>query len=131
MAGLNTCAENSVGKATIRSCVRGPSYYLNNIVSSGGTQIGIWQINTSPSTGLTRIHTADLNVDDPQFLTRGDGLFTAVSSNGAANVIIWAVSQREADGSPQHFLRLYAYQPVAGTFNLKPVFTSQVAGRWD
>jgi len=26
---------------------------------------------------------------------------------------------------------LYAYQPVGGTFNLKPVFTSQVAGRWD
>lgn len=131
LGGYNPYTENIVGKYSIGSCYCGPSYYLNNIVSSGGTQIGIWQINTSPSTGLTRIHAADLNADDPQFGTRGDGLFTAVSSNGAANVIIWTVSQREANVDPQHFPRLYAYQPVEGTFNLKPVFTSQVAGRWD
>jgi hypothetical protein len=104
LGGFNPYAENIVGKYSIGNCFCGPSYYLNNIVSSGGTQIGIWQINTSPSTGLTRIHAADLNVDDPQFGTRGDGLFTAVSSNGAANVIVCAVSQREADGSPQHAL---------------------------
>jgi hypothetical protein len=131
LGGYNPYTENIVEKDFIGGCYCGPSYYLNNIVSSGGTQIGIWQINTSPSTGLTRIHAADLNADDPQFGTRGDGFFTAVSSNGAANVIIWAVSQREANVDPQHFPRLYAYQPVEGTFNLKPVFTSQVAGRWD
>jgi len=131
LGGYNPYAENIIGKYSIGSCYCGPSYYLNNIVSSGGTEIGVFQIKTSPSTGLTQIHAADLNADDPQFGTGGNGFFTAVSSNGAANVIIWAVSRREAHKEPQHFPRLYAYQPVAGTWNLKPVFTSQVAGRWD
>ena len=131
LGGYNPYTENIVGKYSIGSCYCGPSYYLNKIVSSGGSEIGVFQINTSPSTGLTQIHAADLNVDDPQFGTGGNGLFTAVSSNGAANVIIWAVSRREAHKDPQHFPRLYAYQPVAGTWNLKPVFASQVAGRWD
>jgi hypothetical protein len=131
LGGYNPYAENIIGKYPIGSCYCGPSYYLNNIVSSGGTEIGVFQINTSPSTGLTQIHAADLNLDDPQFGTGGDGFFTTVSSNGAANVIIWAVSRREAHKEPQHFPRLYAYQPVAGTWNLKRVFASQVAGRWD
>jgi hypothetical protein len=131
LGGYNPYTENIVGKYPIGSCYCGPSYYLNNIVSSGGNDIGVFQINTSPSTGLTQIHFADLNADDPQFGTRGDGFFTTVSSNGAANVIIWAVSQREVEAEPPHFPRLYAYQPVAGTWKLKSVFASQVAGRWD
>src|SRR5258708_5415605 len=94
LGGYNPYTENIVEKDSIGGCYCGPSYYLNNIVSSGGTQIGIWQINTSPSTGLKRTHTADLNADDPQFGTGGNGFFTEVSSNGADNVIIWAISRR-------------------------------------
>lgn len=127
---------------TIGSCFCGPSYYLNKIVSSGGREVRVWQINTSPATGLspTPIQSASLDIDG--IGSYGDGFFTAVSSNGNADVIIWAVSQRENTKGAPHFPRLFAFHPVAGTAVLQPLLTetdpatqitrkSMVAGRWD
>ncbi|HXP87017.1 MAG TPA: DUF5666 domain-containing protein [Bryobacteraceae bacterium] len=113
-----------LGEYPIDSCWCGQSYYLNNIVSSGGSQIGVWQIYTSPAAGLTQIAAST------DFVTGGDpGFFTAVSSNGSSNVIIWAVSRRHTTGGGPD-PTLFAYQPIPGNPQLKQLFKS-VAGQWD
>lgn len=104
-------------------------------MSSGGTQIGVWQVNSSPSPSLTQIHSS-MDIGGS-----GDGgFFTSISSSGDANVIIWAVSRQSSDrycgtmvlhdhpcGPPP---TLFAFQPVPGTLELKPLFQSP-AGNWD
>lgn len=114
---------NIVGQYPIGACWCGESYYNNKIVSSGGSQVGVWQIYTSPSTGLTQIHAGSID-------NGGEGgFFTAVSSNGNANTIIWAVSRRHSkEGGPEP--TLYAFQPIPGNPQLKQLF-KQTAGNWD
>jgi hypothetical protein len=123
LGGFSDATNNIVGEYQIGPCFCGQSYYLNRIVTSGGTQVGVWQIYTSPSTGLTQIHSADID-------SGGDGgFFTVVSSNGSANVIIWAVSRRHSfSGGPQP--TLYAFQPIPGNPALKQLFKA-TAGNWD
>jgi outer membrane protein assembly factor BamB len=123
MGGFSLTNNHVLGEYPIGVCFCGQSYYPNNIVTSGGSQVGVWLINTSPSPSLTQIHSADID-------TGGDGgFFTAVSSNGNANVIIWAVSRHHSkDGGPDP--TLYAFQPIPGTPQLKPLFKA-TAGRWD
>jgi hypothetical protein len=123
LGGFSDATNNIVGEYQIGPCFCGQSYYLNRIVTSGGTQVGVWQIYTSPSTGLTQIHSADID-------SGGDGgFFTVVSSNGSANVIIWAVSRRHSfSGGPEP--TLYAFQPIPGNPALKQLFKA-TAGNWD
>ena len=140
LGGISVNQDRVVGQYSIGSCYCGQSYYLNRIVSSGGSEVGVWQINTSPATGLKKIQSASLDIDG--IGSKGDGFFTAVSSNGSANAIIWAVSQRENSRGAPHFPRLFAFQPVAGNSVLQPLLSetdpatqitrkSMVAGRWD
>jgi hypothetical protein len=113
----------------------GESYYLNNIVSSGGTKIRVWSVNTAPSPSLTQIHNSP-----PAFVGCGSGsdggFLTSISSNGAADAIIWAVTraatnQPTSTGPPPPSpVSLVAFQPVPGTLELKPLFES-IAGTWD
>jgi hypothetical protein len=123
MGGFSLTNDHVLGKYPIGVCYCGQSYYLNNIVTSGGDQVGVWQINTSPSPGLTQMHSGSIE-------TGGDGgFFTAVSSNGNANVIIWAVSRRHTQqGGPEP--NLYAFQPISGNPQLKQLFKA-IAGKWD
>ena len=125
MGGFNTVANHVLDTKQIGACWCGQSYYLNNIVSSGASQIGVWQVNTWPSPSLTQIHSSlDLGGS-------GDGgFFTSISSNGDNDVIIWAVSRSNSypPGGPEP--QLFAYQPIPGTFELKLLFQS-VAGNWD
>ena len=139
LGGFNANRNGVGGPYAIGRCYCGQSYYLNKIVSSGGSEVGVWQINTSPATGLTKIQSASLDIDG--IGSKGDGFFTAVSSNGNAGAIIWAVSQRENSRGAPHFPRLFAFQPVAGNAVLQPLLAetdpatqitrkSMVAGRF-
>jgi hypothetical protein len=117
----------------IGGCWCGQSYYLNNIVSSGGDQIGVWHVNTSPVVArlptLTQIHSS---MHLPHWGDNSGGFFTSISSNGDADVIIWAVSRSNnyPPGGPAP--TLFAFQPIPGTFELKPLFQhGRVAGKWD
>ncbi|OKO82955.1 PQQ-binding-like beta-propeller repeat protein [Bradyrhizobium sp. AS23.2] len=126
MGGFNTAANHVLDTKQIGACWCGQSYYLNNIVSSGGTRVGVWQVITWPSPSLTQIHSSTdlpLGGDSP-------GFFTSISSNGEADVIIWAVSRSNSSppGGPEP--TLFAFQPIPGTFELKLLFQS-VAGNWD
>jgi hypothetical protein len=124
MGGLNKGTDTSVGQYWIGGCFCGQSYYQNKIVSSGGDQIGVWQVYTSPSTGLTKTYSSE-NLGG-----RGDGFFTAISSNGDANVIIWAVSSHGSADLGSQQPTLFAFQPIQGDPQLKPLFQGP-AGNWD
>jgi hypothetical protein len=122
LGGHSDEADNILGQYPIGSCFCAESYYNENIVTSGGVTVGVWQIYTSPSPGLTQVASASIN-------SLGGGFFTSVSSNGNDNVIIWAVSKRHsAEGGPEP--TLFAFHPVAGSSQLQQIFTSP-AGNWD
>jgi hypothetical protein len=133
LGGFNA-TDQVLDTKPVGSCWCTSSYYLNNIVSSGGSTIGVWHVNTGPTVNLVQEHASfDLGGS-------GDGgFFTSVSSNGANDVIIWAVSRSAsaANGVPPP--RLFAFEPVPGTYDLKLLFPLQPpgvqpgypAGRWD
>jgi hypothetical protein len=122
LGGVSKVANNILGQFPIGACWCGESYYANNVVSSGGAQIGVWRIDTSPTPRLTRVQSATID-------TLGNGFFTAVSSNGDKDMIIWAVSQRHSrDGGPEP--TLYAFTPISGDATLSQIFKNP-AGNWD
>ena len=125
MGGFSLTHDHVLGEYTIGPCWCGQSFYLNNIVTSGGTRIGVWQINTSPSPSLTQIQSSgDLGQSD------STGFFTAVSSDGSNNVIIWAVSRHFSFDVTSQPPTLFAFQPIPGNPQLKQLFKS-TAGNWD
>lgn len=138
MGRFSPTADNVLGKYPIGKCFCGQSYYLNKIVSSGGDQIGVWRVDTSPSPGLTEIQSSV-----PLGGSGEGGFFTSISSNGAANGIIWAVSSTHNDApapSPSsppcvfpfqqtNVPCLFAFQPIEGNPQLRLLF-SGAAGNW-
>jgi hypothetical protein len=129
MGGFSLRKDHVLGEYPIGACWCGQSQYLNNIVTSGGTQVGVWQINTSPSPGLpslTQIHSS------PSLGQWRDdsGFFTAISSSGSANVIIWAVSRHFSFDVGTQPPTLFAFEPIPGTFQLNQLFKA-TAGNWD
>ncbi len=123
LGGFSEIRDNIVGQYPIGECFCGQSFYDNNVVSSGGSEVGIWRIDTSPAAGLTLVQTAQIDTGG------GGGFFTAVSSDGDKNVIIWAVSRRHSkDGGPEP--TLYAFAPIPGNPQLQQIFKAP-AGNWD
>lgn len=135
MGRFSLTADNVLGLYPIGGCFCGQSYYLNKIVSSGGDKIGVWQVYTSPPAGLTKIYSsANLGGSGE------GGFFTSISSNNAANAIIWAVSSTHNDAplptpgsppcvSPSSTPCLFAFQPIPGSSQLKQLFSAP-AGNW-
>jgi hypothetical protein len=115
-----------LGRVHIGGCWCEPSYFNSTgpqLVSSGGNTLQLWSVVGSTTQAL---------VPGPSTIIQNGqdgGFFTTVSSNGAANPIIWAVS-RPTDNSPANVL-LYAFaaQPVAGSATLRQLFV-RVAGHW-
>jgi hypothetical protein len=138
LGGFGLVANHVLGQYFIGTCFCGQSYYLNKIVSSGGDQIGVWRVDTSPSPGLTKIQSSV-----PLGISGEGGFFTSISSNGAENAIIWAVSNTHNDApaplpsSPSCVFPfqqtnvpcLFAFQPIDGNPQLRLLF-SGAAGNW-
>jgi hypothetical protein len=117
--------NNVLGTYPIGGCWCGESYFLGSdgvprIVTSGGSQVGIWELTTSPKVTLTlQSQSAPLQTgQDP-------GFFTAVSSNGEApgSAVIWAVSRPVSKTNLA--LGLYAFDAAAGS-----TLYSAPAGFW-
>lgn len=128
MGRFDGATDNVLGKYPIGGCFCGESYYLNKIVSSGGNELAVWQVTTSPSPGLTKIASVDL----ASLLMEGwgdGGFFTAISSNGEADPIIWAVSRHHSHGGGPP-PTLFAFQVNPGEPQPKLLFQS-IAGNWD
>ncbi len=124
LGGFSVTNNNVLGTFYIGGCWCGQSFFVDpsdldaRVVSSGGSTVSIWKVQTSPS--VTLINTANSTTfnsgQDP-------GFFTSISSNKEANPIVWALSR--PFGSP-YSIYLYAFDPEAG---LKQLFSGP-AGTW-
>jgi len=115
-----------VGTFPIGNCWCGPSYFggsdgVGRVVSSGGDQIKVWKIHTSPSTTLVQ---ENASAQLPHGI-QDQGSFTTISSNGtqASTAVIWTV--RRPTENTTKAVTLYAFDASTGT-----TLTSQTAGTW-
>jgi hypothetical protein len=119
--------DKVVGQTNIGSCWCGQSFFSSHgprIVSSGGSNVTVWKVQTSPSFTITN-EASSPGLSTGQF----PGFLTSVSSDGDDDAIIWAVS-RPINISPANVL-LYAFDahPTGGGHTLTQLF-SGVAGTW-
>jgi hypothetical protein len=119
-------SSNVLGEYSIGPCWCGPSYFkgpdgVGRVVSSGGSTINVWKVQTSPTTALV----AESGFTPPSISTGQDGgFFTSISSNGttAGSAVIWAVN-RPFDSTTD--VTLYAFNAASGT-----QLYSATAGTW-
>jgi hypothetical protein len=131
LGGYSPTKNNVLATYNIGGCWCGQSYYVDptdgssRVVSSGGTSVEIWKLQTSPKASLTLLG----NTPSVGASAQDPGFFTTVSSNGTANPIIWALSRPLGTGkAPFH---LVAYNPDAGKkqHTIKQLFRVN-AGDW-
>ena len=126
LGGYDPNSNNVLGTYPIGGCWCGASYYVDptdrtaRVVSSGGANVEIWKLQTTPSITLTNV------ANSAVLFTRKNGFFTRISSNGTTNLIIWALGRQFK--SPQ--LILYAFNPEAVGNTLQQIFSSQNPGTW-
>lgn len=105
-------------------CWCGPSYYqgsdgVGRVVTSGGSTMKVWKLNTSGNPSLTNVESAGI--------TNGQdgGFMTTISSNGttAGTAVVWALG-RPTNNNPA-YVTLYALNPDTG----QQLF-SETAGQW-
>jgi hypothetical protein len=109
-------------------CWCGPSYFtgadgVGRVVSSGGSTVRQWTVNTSNTPALALEGVASVTVAD-----QDPGFFTSISSNGTTpnTAIIWAVD-RPVD--TDHHVTLYAFDATASGGALKQLWVDK-AGTW-
>lgn len=129
LGGYSTATNNVLATVAVGGCWCGPSYFNSHgayIVSSGGANVKVWQLKTSPSPSLTLVGSSPLIAG---YGGGGDdaGLFTSISSRGSQHAIIWAVSRPDAPG----YIWLYAFKalPSGGSSTLTQLF-AQPVGTW-
>ena len=130
LGGYSPTTNNVLGTYSVGGCWCGQSYYVDptdgvgRVVSSGGSSVGIWRVQTSPTAALTQVGASPFigGAQDP-------GFFTTISSNGTANPIIWALSR--PSNTRVAPLSLIAFNPDAGKkkSNIKQLFKA-TAGDW-
>ena len=112
LGGFSTTKNNVLGTYPIGGCWCGPSYFvdhadgLGRVVTSGGYNVEVFKVGTTArKTALAKVSSSPTIVGTTHL-----GFFTAISSNGTANPIIWALSHPSsgANGAP---LYLYAFNP--------------------
>jgi hypothetical protein len=125
LGGFSSSGNNVLGTYSVGACWCAPSYYVGSdgiprVVTSGGSQVGIWQVQTSPSPALVH-QSSSTNLSTGQ----DGGFFTTISSAGttAGSAIVWAVS-RPTDSNPSDVI-LYAFDPTTAS-----LLYSSVAGTW-
>lgn len=128
LGGFSTQKNNVLGTYGIGACWCGESYFVDpadglaRVVSSGGNQVKVWKLQTSPTVKLIGA------ARSPSISTgQNGGLFTSVSSNGNSNPIIWALT-RPVSHNPAS-ITLYAFNPESGGNAMATLFHSP-AGLW-
>ena len=128
LGGYSPNKNNVLGTYPIGGCWCGQSYFVDptdglaRVVSSGGNNVDVWKLETSPKpklVGVSRSPAVRSGAQDP-------GFFTSVSSNGNANPIIWALSRPVSQQS--NAIALYAFNPESGK-NMTQLFRG-AAGAW-
>jgi hypothetical protein len=133
MGGFATGSEgtdNVVAEANVGACWCGPSYFESEgkgqIVSSGGANVMVWEVRTSPNVSLIHLGTSPTvggaSVQD-------SGFFTSISSDGQKDAIIWAVSRADSSSPPEVWLYAFKAKLSDGGDTLEQLF-AQPAGTW-
>jgi hypothetical protein len=127
LGGYHPGGPNQViDSAVVGRCWCGQSYYEAGgdarIVSSGGNQVNVWSVQTSPTVALVhrRASLTLPNQNDP-------GFFTTVSSNGQHDAVIWAVPRPADPGD----VSLYALQYSDSSPVLIILYQTANAGHWE
>ncbi len=126
LGGYSTTKNNVLGTYAVGSCWCGQSYFVDadgaaRVVSSGGRNVRVWKLATSPSPSLTKVSTSPF-VAGGQF----PGFFTSISSNGSSGPIIWALGHPYSASQPRIYL--YAFNPETGS-TMTQLFKG-FAGSW-
>lgn len=128
LGGYSTTKNNVLGTYQVGGCWCGESYFVDptdgaaRVVSSGGTQVKVWKLQTSPTQKLTPV------TESPALRTgQNGGFFTSVSSNGNASPIIWALTRPVSQSS--NAIGLYAFNPDSGGKTMAQLFHAN-AGAW-
>ncbi len=122
--------DHVLGMVNIDGCWCGPSYYsaspdgLARVVSSGGATVKVWKVQTSPSVALL-LDSASAPIASG---AQDPGFFTSISSAGATEPIIWAVSRPE-NASPAE-IYLYAFNAGGSGGGTLPLLRKLPAGTW-
>ena len=129
LGGYSPTQNNVLAHYWLPACWCGESYYvdpadgLGRVVTSAGNTLEVWKVQTSPTVTLTSVSSASItaSVQDP-------GFFTAISSNGTAAPIVWALSRPATNnnGAP---ISLYAFNPESGGSTMTQLFKA-TAGAW-
>lgn len=120
--------DRVVGLVNIGGCWCGQSYFdhegVGHVVSSGGSNVIVWRVETSPSFKLVQLATS-AGIGSGQ----DPGFFTSISSDESHEGIIWAVS-RPNNPSPAT-ISLFAFEslPTGGGSTLATLFQGD-AGTW-
>jgi Bacterial Ig-like domain (group 3) len=128
LGGYSSSGNNVLGTYYIGGCWCGQSYFVDpgdlipRVVTSGGSNVQVWQVLTSPSPSLNFVAQSTPLVSGQQ----NPGFFTSISSNGTTNAIIWALSHPVS--AVNNAVHLYAFNPDSGS-TLKPIYTG-FAGTW-
>jgi hypothetical protein len=130
LGGYSTITNNVLGTYYIGGCWCGQSYFVDpsdgagRVVTSGGSNIQVYKVQTSPSPALVHLAssvTLPGSVQDP-------GFFTSVSSNGTASPIIWALTRPNgASGNP---IYLGAFNPEVVSKGVMKLLFHGAAGNW-
>jgi hypothetical protein len=132
LGGYSSQSNNVLGTYSIGGCWCGPSYFVDprdstaRIVSSGGSNVKVWKLQTSPRPALSFVTSS---VSTVSIFGQEPGFFTTVSSNGTSSPIIWALSRPHSRDNPAIYL--YAFNPETGSPNtaMNMLFKGQ-AGAW-
>jgi hypothetical protein len=113
-----------VTEVGIGPCYCGQSYFndgVGRVVSSSGRVVNLWTVQTSPRVAL-------INAGSKTIATgQSAGFFTSISSSGANNAIIWAVSRPLS--TTETAVTLYALRGTPATGTL-PILYQATAGSW-
>ncbi len=129
LGGFFTNKNNVLASFAVGGCWCGQSYFVDpsdgigRVVSSGGRQVRVWKLQTSPKVSLTKT-TVSPGIGGGQ----DPGFFTTISSNGTASPIIWAVS-RPPNAGKSSPVYLFAFDPESGGSTMKQLFKGN-AGAW-
>jgi len=128
LGGYSSGGNNVLGTYYVGGCWCGQSYYVDpsdlipRVVTSGGSNVQVYQVLTSPSPSLNMVAQSTSLPSGQQ----DPGFFTTISSNATTNAVIWAISRPRSPHSDG--VSLYAFNPDSGS-TLKPIFTGS-AGTW-
>jgi hypothetical protein len=128
LGGYSPTTNNVLGSYPVGGCWCGASYFKwsngnGTVVTSGGSAVEMWSVQTTPSVALTQVNGPSSSlggVQDP-------GFFTSISSSGTANPVIWALS-RPVNTNPAT-IDLVAFDPYQGQTTMQPLITVP-AGTW-